>query len=36
MNENYNIKVKLDETITDIDTIYEILSWVDMPEPTTE
>ena len=36
LNENYNIKVKLDEAVTDIDTIYEILSWVDMPEPTTE
>lgn len=34
LNENYNVKVKLDGAITDIDTIYEILSWVDMDEPT--
>lgn len=34
LNESYNVKVKLDGAITDIDTIYEILSWVDMDEPT--
>lgn len=34
LNENYNVKVKLDGAITDIDTIYEILSWIDMDEPT--
>lgn len=36
LNENYNVKVKLDGAITDIDTIYEILSWVEMTEPTVE
>ena len=35
LQDNYNVKLKLDGAITDIDALYEMLEWTDMIEPTT-